>query len=70
MLISINKDESQPKGWLLLLFEVENLGNLRNLRIFAARYIVDYEEVGDFAVIGDADRIKGRDWGPGVGTWG
>jgi len=54
----------------LLFLWGENFGNLRNLRIFAARYIVDYEEVDDFAVIGDADRIKGWEWCPRVGTWG
>jgi len=40
------------------------------MSIFAASYIVDYEEVDDFAVIGDADRVNGGEWCPGVGTWG
>ena len=40
------------------------------MSIFAVRYIVDYEEVDDSFVIGDADRIKGGEWCPGVGTWG
>ena len=38
------------------------------MSIFAVRYIVDYEEVDDFAVIGDADRVNGGEWCPGVGT--